>query len=171
MNPLPPLPVEIVQHGFPWSAFWVSVQAIGSLIALAVAVGIPRWQAELEQKRVSDAVLAYAKMVHEAVTALAIYSGDYNVVAYKLPIQQASVELKLPMIIAASERLPLERLRSAKAADTFLRLLGAAQTYQAELARPSDLTPPEDTINGFTVRRFAADRVKELESLLRENLS
>lgn len=165
-----PLPLEVIQHGFPWSAFWAGVQALGSLAALGLAVGLPRWQERRDRLRFRETVLGHAQMVRDAVKALATYSGDFSEVAYKMPLQQAGVELRLPMIIAAAERLPLERLHSREAANTFIKLLGSAQTYHDELAKPISITKPENLINGFTARRFSADRVLELEAELKRLL-
>lgn len=170
-----PLAVHVVQDGFPWSAFWAGVQALGSLAALGLAVALPRRQERRDRQRFRETVLGYAQMVRDAVEALAIYSGDYNQVAHKVPLQQAGVELKLPMIISAAERLPLERLHSREAAGAFTKLLGAAHTYQAECAKGRTEATERDLINGFTVRRFAADRVlalySDLERLLAGALS
>jgi hypothetical protein len=162
--------VHVVQDGFPWSAFWAGVQAIGALAALGLAIALPRIQEYRDRQRLRETVLGYAQLIRDSVKALAIYAGDFFEVANKIPLQQASVELKLPMIIAAAERLPLERLHSREAASTFIKLIGAAQTYQAEMSKGHDEQYQQEPINGFTVRRFAADRViglhGELEALL-----
>lgn len=167
-----PVVVRIVQDGFPWSAFWAGVQALGSLAALGLAVWLPRLQEHRDRARFRETALGYAQMVTDAVSALATYAGDFSTVTYKLPLQQVSIELKLPMIIAAAERMPLERLHSREATTTFTKLLGAAQTYQNELALGRGFASQnEDLVNGKTTRRYAAERVITLNGDLKRLLS
>lgn len=151
------------------TAAWL--QAAGAILALAIAIALPRWDGRRRRRVFRATVLAYASLIRDGVVTAAIYQGVYAEVADKLSLEINSVEVSLPTLIDTLRNLPLAQLESAPALEAAVRLAGAANTFVSEWRKDVAVKEAEATlINGYIPARFAADQVKlrytELERAL-----
>ncbi len=113
------------------TAAWV--QAVGSLIALAIAIAIPLVSSWLERRRFRASALALARQAVRAIRMTAIYSGAV-VPAERDAVEDLNAdswELTITAVAGYMVVFPLDRLGSQVAIDSFIRILGASQNVVA----------------------------------------
>lgn len=143
------------------AAAWV--QAAGAIIALALAIWLPRRDNERRRRVFRDTVWVYATMVRDAVSARALEDGTFQQVLPSVNIQEAQVEIDLRSVLNALEQLPMAQLESARATNAVIRLVGAARSFDASRA-DTPLTIDEAVKildEGMPPRRYAAGQVMQ----------
>ena len=151
----------IVGYRIDWESTAAWVQALGAILALAVAIELPRRAKRATLRTFRQTVLAYCTAINQGVRAVATLDGTLNEVADKTTVTSVSLEVNLPSLIGALEQMPLVNLEDDKAVNAAIRLAGAARAF---LNTPvaSSLTIEEATqilVNGRTPRSHAVDQV------------
>lgn len=144
-----------------WSDTAAWLQAAGVIIALAIALELPRRERRQVRNQFRATVVAYATLVRDGVVTAAVHQGLYTKVPDKTALEINSVEVSLPTLIDTLRGLPLVQLESATAVEAALRLAGAADTFVSEWKKDDALKSAEATlIDGHPVARFAVDQVE-----------
>lgn len=162
MNALEHLAERLLGYAIDWESTAAWVQAGGAILALAVAIELPRRARREEQRTFRRTVLAYCTAIKDGVRAVATLDGTLHEIADKVAVTTASMEINLPTLVTALEQLPLVQLNDHEAVDAAIRLAGAARAF-VNTPLPSSLTVEEATailVNGRTPRRHAMDQVK-----------
>lgn len=173
MNLLQNLIEQLVGYPVDWESTAAWVQASGAIVALAIAIEIPRRAKASERRTFRNTILAYATAIKDGVRAAAILDGTFHEVADKTAVTTLSMEANLQSLIDAMEKLPLAQLDNHEAVNAAIRLAGGARAF---LNTPisSSLTVEEATqilVNGRTPRRHAADQVMFRHQQLTEALA
>lgn len=161
MNVAQHLVEQLLGYAVDWDATAGWAQAGGTIVALWVAIELPRWTAQRDRRVFRETVLAYCKVVRDGVWAVAILDGTLKEAAEEKAVMTISVEVHLPAHISALEQLPLVQLGNSNAVDHAIRLAGAARSFLSTSMR-QDLSVEEATlilISGRTARRHAVDQV------------
>jgi hypothetical protein len=163
--PLMNLVQHLVERGLGYDVDWGGTaawaQAAGTLVALALAIELPRRATRRDIRIFRDTVSAYCAAVRDGVHAVAVLDGTLHEVADATAIRTVCMEVNLPSLIAAFEQLPLAQLGNRDAVDHAIRFAGAARAF-LNTPPPHSLTVEEATlilVNGRTPRRHAVDQV------------
>jgi len=152
---------QLLGYTVEWEATAAWAQAVGTILALVLAIELPRWTARRDMRVFRETVLAYCKVVRDGVWAVAVLDGTLKEAADEKAVMTISVEVNLPSHISALEQLPLVQLGNSAAVDRAIRLAGAARGFLSTSVR-QDLSIEEATLilmNGRTARRHAVDQV------------
>lgn len=161
MRALQQLIEQLVGYSVDWEATAAWVQAGGALLALAVAIELPRRAKAVERRTFRRTVLAYCTAIKDGIRAAAILDGTLYEVADRTSVTTASMELNLTSLVTALEQLPLVELDDHEAVNAAIRLAGAARAF-LNTPLPDSLTIEEATeilVNGRTPRRHSLDQV------------
>lgn len=151
----------VLGYSVAWGDTAAWLQAAGAILALAIAIELPRRDSRKRRAVFRATVMAYATLVRDGVVTAAVYQGVYTDMTDKTSLEVNSVEVGLPTLIDTLRNLPLAQLESAAAVEAAVRLAGAANTFVSEWRKDVTLQEGEATlINGHTPARFAADQVK-----------
>lgn len=163
---------KVVGYEIDWSSTAAWVQAFGALLALYIAIEIPRRAQRQQRQAFRQTVLTYAHAIAEGVRVAAIYSGDDCERISSEEADSASMELHLRSLIASVERLNLAQLEDDVALDATLRLIGAAETVVAS-PTASNLTIDQaaQLLEGISTAQRARRRVFEQLARLEHALS
>lgn len=173
MNALQQLIEQLVGYPVDWGSTAAWVQAGGSILALAVAIELPRRTKRRERRTFRRTVLAYCTAIRDGVRAVGILDGTLREVADTTAVTTVSMEVNLPSLLSALEQLPLVQLDDDEAVNAAIRLAGAARAF-INTPLPSSLTVEEATailVNGRSPRRHALDQVMHRHQQFTEALA
>lgn len=108
------------------TAAWV--QAVGALVALAVAIGLPEWHSRKARMRNEEAAKIVAQLVVEQVSAMGkILIGE--------PGERLHRRTNLTATVEALMTFPLERLEKSDAVAAFIELRAVVPKAEATFDR------------------------------------
>lgn len=162
MNALQTFAERLLGYAVDWNATAAWVQAFGSVLALFIAIEVPRRAERQRRQAFRQTVLTYAKTIDQAVAVASIYGPEESIPSLEADPDVAGLELKLRSLIRAVERLPLDQLEDETALDATLRLVGAATTFVRSHLGPSLTRPQGEAVamNKSTPQK-ARERVSE----------
>jgi hypothetical protein len=132
MNVLQFIVEDMVGYPVDWASTASWVQAAGAIVALGVAIELPRRARSAERDVIRRTVITYCTAIRDGVRAIAILDGTLQEVTDKTAITTVSMEVNLPSLLEALEHLPLFQLGNDKAVDATIRLGGAARAFLAD---------------------------------------